>query len=403
MSKKRKVYSADFKAKLVLEVLEGELTLNEIASKYEILPVNLKNWKKQFLENMSLAFDKSAVVKEYKEEIAILEKNNDALAKKVGTLTIERDWLEGKLVSLDLSTKKEMIDNQADNKTISFNRQLELLNVSKTAYYYEPVVPFSKEEDISLLNMIDKIYTKHPYYGHRRVHKLLLRLGYNVGRKMVRKAMKFMGIKALYPKAKTTIANSEHKKYPYLLNEFKNDKNQVIIEKPNQVWSTDITYIKLAKGFAYLAAIIDWNTKKILSWKLSNSMDVSLTTAVLKEALSCYPKPEIVNTDQGSQYTAKEHVNLLVQNGISISMDAKGRSIDNIVIERFWRSLKYEDVYLKNYNNIKEARAGIGEYIELYNKERLHSALDYETPDEAYFKGFNNYEFDATNMLLKVS
>ena len=403
MSKKRKVYSADFKAKLVLEVLEGELTLNEIASKYEILPVNLKNWKKQFLENMSLAFDKSAVVKEYKEEIAILEKNNDALAKKVGTLTIERDWLEGKLVSLDLSTKKEMIDNQADNKTISFNRQLELLNVSKTAYYYEPVVPFSKEEDISLLNMIDKIYTKHPYYGHRRVHKLLLRLGYNVGRKMVRKAMKFMGIKALYPKAKTTIANSEHKKYPYLLNEFKNDKNQVIIEKPNQVWSTDITYIKLAKGFAYLAAIIDWNTKKILSWKLSNSMDVSLTTAVLKEALSSYPKPEIVNTDQGSQYTAKEHVNLLVQNGISISMDAKGRSIDNIVIERFWRSLKYEDVYLKNYNNIKEARAGIGEYIELYNKERLHSALDYKTPDEVYFKGSNNYEFDATDMLLKVS
>ena len=215
--------------------------------------------------------------------------------------------------------------------------------------------------------------------------------------------MKFMGIKALYPKHKTTIANSEHKKYPYLLNEFKNDKNQVIIEKPNQVWSTDITYIKLAKGFAYLAAIIDWNTKKILSWKLSNSMDVSLTTAVLKEALSCYPKPQIVNTDQGSQYTAKEHVNLLIQNGISISMDAKGRSIDNIVIERFWRSLKYEDVYLKNYNTIKEARAGIGEYIELYNKERLHSALDYETPDEAYFKGFNNYEFDATNMLLKVS
>lgn len=251
--------------------------------------------------------------------------------------------------------------------------------------------------------MIDTIYTKHPYYGHRRVHKLLLRLGYNVGRKMVRKAMKFMGIKALYPKPRTTIANSEHKKYPYLLNEFKNDKNQVIIEKPNQVWSTDITYIKLAKGFAYLAAIIDWNTKKILSWKLSNSMDVSLTTAVLKEALSSYPKPEIVNTDQGSQYTAKEHVNLLVQNGISISMDAKGRSIDNIVIERFWRSLKYEDVYLKNYNNIKEARVGIGEYIELYNKERLHSALDYETPDEAYFKGSNNYEFNATDMLLKVS
>jgi len=212
-----------------------------------------------------------------------------------------------------------------------------------------------------------------------------------------------MGIKALYPKPRTTIANKEHKKYPYLLSEFKNEKNQVIIEKPNQVWSTDITYIKLDKGFAYLAAVIDWNTKKILSWKLSNSMDVSLTTGVLKEALSLYPKPEIFNTDQGSQYTAKEHVDILVEKGISISMDGKGRSIDNIVIERFWRSLKYEDVYLQNYNTLKEARAGIGKYIELYNKERLHSALDYDTPDEVYFKGANNYKFDARDMLLKVS
>jgi len=403
MSKKRKVYSAEFKSKLVLEVLDGELTLNEIASKYEILPNNLKNWKKQFIENMSLAFDKSAVVKEYKEEISQLQKESDALAKKVGTLTIERDWLEGKLVSLDLSNRKEMIDNQADNKTISLNRQLELLQISKTAYYYKPVMPFSEEKDIKLLNTIDLIYTKHPYYGHRRVHKLLLRLGYNIGRKMVQKAMKFMGIKALYPKPKTTIANKEHKKYPYLLNAFKNDNNQVVIEKPNQVWSTDITYIKLAKGFAYLSAIIDWNTKKILSWKLSNSMDVSLTTGVLKEALSLYPKPEIVNTDQGSQYTAKEHIEILVDNNISISMDAKGRSIDNIVIERFWRSLKYEDVYLQNYNTIKEARAGIKKYINLYNQERLHSALDYKTPDEVYFKGANNYEYDAKAMLLNVS
>jgi len=403
MSKKRKVYSAEFKSKLVLEVLDGELTLNEIASKYEILPNNLKNWKKQFIENMSLAFDKSAVVKEYKEEISQLQKESDALAKKVGILTIERDWLEGKLVSLDLSNRKEMIDNQADNKTISLNRQLDLLQISKTAYYYEPIEPFSEEEDIKLLNTIDLIYTKYPYYGHRRVHKLLLRLGYNIGRKMVQKAMKFMGIKALYPKPKTTIANKEHKKYPYLLNAFKNNKNQVVIEKPNQVWSTDITYIKLEKGFVYLAAIIDWHSKKILSWKLSNTMDVSLTTSVLKEALALYPKPEIVNTDQGSQYTAKEHIEILVDNNISISMDAKGRSIDNIVIERFWRSLKYEDVYLQNYNTIKEARAGIEKYINLYNQERLHSSLDYKTPDEVYLKGVNNYEFDAKAMLLNVS
>ena len=402
MSKKRKVYSADFKSKLVLEVLEGEMTLNEIASKYEILPVNLRNWKKQFVANMSLAFDKSAVVKEYKEEIEQLKEDSDALAKKVGTLTIEKEWLEGKLVSLDLSIKKEMIDSQANNK-VSLNRQLELLSVSKTAYYYEPVEVFGTEEDRALLNRIDEIYTKFPYYGHRRVHQLLLKEGVVIGRKMVQKAMKFMGIVALYPKPRTTIANSEHKKYPYLLNEFKNDNNQVIIEEANKVWSTDITYIKLEKGFAYLSAIIDWNTKKILSWKLSNSMDVSLTTSVLKDALARYPKPDIVNTDQGSQYTAFEHINILVENNISISMDAKGRSIDNIVIERFWRSLKYEDIYLQSYNTIKEARVGIGKYIELYNSERLHSALDYATPNEAYFSGVNNLKFDENNMLPKVS
>jgi len=297
--------------------------------------------------------------------------------------------------------KKEGI--QAKQKNPSLTRQLELLKISKTAHYYEPVIPFSSNEDIKLLNMIDKIHTKHPYYGTRRVVKLLHRLKFKAGRKHIKRAFEFMGIKALYPKVKTTIANKEHKKYPYLLSEFKNDKNQVIIDTPNKVWSTDITYIKLEKGFAYLAAIIDWNSKKILSWKLSNSMDVSLTTSVLNEALLLYPKPEILNTDQGSQYTAKEHIDILVKHDISISMDAKGRSIDNIVIERFWRSLKYEDVYPSSYTNIKEARAGIEEYINIYNKERLHLALDYLTPDEVYFKGANNRCYNPKETLHKVA
>jgi putative transposase len=212
-----------------------------------------------------------------------------------------------------------------------------------------------------------------------------------------------MGIVAQYPKPKTTIANKEHLKYPYLLKQFKNDKNQVVIAKPNQVWSADITYIKLDKGFVYLAAIIDWHTKKILSWKLSNTMDVSLTTTVLKEALSLYPKPEIFNTDQGSQYTASQHIQILVDNNISISMDGKGRATDNIVIERFWRSLKYEDVYPQSYSTIKEARTGIGKYINIYNTERLHQSLDYATPDEVYFKGVNNRVFEDRDLLLDVA
>jgi putative transposase len=303
MSRKRITYTAEFKAKLVLEVLEGTKTLNEIATQHELLPKNLLNWKKQFLSNVSLAFDKSAVVAEYKAEIETLQKEKDATSKKLGEVIVERDFLEGKLVSLvSFDNRKEMIDTE---HKLSLNKQLKLLDISKTAHYYEPVIPFSSDEDIKLLNTIYLIHTKHPYYGTRRIVKILTRLGINVGRKLIRTAMVYMGIRALYPKARTTIANKEHKKYPYLLSEFKNDKNQVIIDAPNKVWSTDITYIRLEKGFSYLATIIDWNTKKILSWKLSNSMDVSLTTSVLNEALSLYPKPEIFNTDQGCNILPK--------------------------------------------------------------------------------------------------
>ena len=408
MSRKRTTYSADFKAKVVLELLEGDNTLNEIASKYNLLPKNLQNWKKQFLNNASLAFDKSIVVKEYKEEIEKLKKEKDATSKKLGEVIIERDWAVGKLKSLDLSTKRRLISEgkvqaQKDIKIPSLNKQLAMLNISKTTHYYKPVQKFSSNEDLKLLNIIDKIHTKYPYYGTRRVERLLKRLGFNVGRKLIKSAFEFMGIKALYPKIRTTIANKEHKKYPYLLDEFKNDNNQVVIDSANKVWSADITYIKLEKGFAYLAAIIDWHTKKILSWKLSNSMDVYLTTSVLNEALSKYPKPKIFNTDQGSQYTAKEHIDILIANNISISMDAKGRSIDNIVMERFWRSIKYEDIYPSSYKTIKEARDGIKEYIEIYNKERLHSSIGYLTPDEVYYKGLNNKCYNAKDVLQKVA
>ena len=404
MSRKRKTYPPEFKTKVVLELLEGEKTLNEIASQYEILPSSLKSWKKQFLENASLAFDKSAVVKEYKEKIKKLEREHNQLAKKVGTLTIERDWLAGKLCSLDLSTKKRLasegnVQAAPQHKIPSLNRRLALMKISKTAWYYRPIDPFSSEEDIRMLNMIDRIYTKHPYYGHRRIRKVLGRLGCPVGRKRVLSAMKHMGIRALYPKPKTSVANKAHSKYPYLLEGYKNGDGQVSVKEPNEVWSADITYVRLAKGYAYLAAIIDWHSKRILAWKLSATMDVSLATSVLKEALAHHPKPKIFNSDQGSQYTAKEHIDILVQHGISISMDAKGQSIDNIAIERFWRTLKYEDVYPKSYTTLKEAKEGIGQYIQTYNTQRLHSALDYKTPDEAYFGIVNTEDFKRENWL----
>ena len=398
MSTKRKTYSAEFKAKVVLEVLEGEQTLNKIASKYEILPKNLQNWKKQFLENMSLAFDKSTVVKEYKNEIEELKKSNDQLAKKVGNLTVEKDFLEGKLKSLVSSKgRKTFIDTKLD---ISLNRQCQILGISKSSLYYKPVKKYSSEYELQLLNAINDIYSEFPYYGTRRIVTALKNMGYNIGRKLVKSMMAYMGIKAIYPTKKTTIPNKEHEKYPYLLKQFKNDKIQVIIDTPNKVWSTDITYIKLEKGYVYLAAIIDWNTKKILSWKLSNTMDVSLTTSVLNEALSLYPKPEIFNSDQGSQYTAQAHIDILKSHNIQISMDGKGRSIDNICIERFWRSIKYEEIYLNDYKSMNELRYSIDNYIKKYNSKRLHSAIGNKTPNEVYFKAINNVDI---NLLQKVS
>jgi len=397
MSTKRKTYTADFKAKVVLEVLEAEQTINEIASKYELLPANVKNWKKLFLENMSLAFDKSTVVKEYKEKIETLEKSNDQLAKKVGNLSVEKDFLVEKLQSLVSSKgRKTFVDTKHN---LSLNKQCKLLHIAKSTLYYEPVKKFSSDWDLKFLNKLNDIYSEFPYYGTRRLVTALGNEGFYVGRKLVKSAMAYIGIKAIYPKHKTTKANKEHYKYKYLLKEFKNDNNQVIIERPNQVWATDITYIKLEKGFVYLAAVIDWNTKKILSWKLSNTMDVSLTTSVLKEALALYPKPEIFNTDQGSQYTAKAHVDILKEYNIQISMDGKGRSIDNICIERFWRSIKYEEIYLNHYKSMSELRYSIDNYMKKYNSRRLHSAIGNKTPNEVYFKYINNLEFQQYKLL----
>ena len=401
MSTKRKSYSADFKAKLVLEILEGEKTINEIASKYEVLPASLKQWKKQFLDNISLAFDKSTVVKEYKDKIETLQKDKDNMAKKVGELTLERDFAVEKLVSLASSKKrKSMIDSKL--KT-SLNTQCRLLGVSKSSFYYTPVKPFSTSQDIGVLDAINNIYSDFPSYGARRMTEQLQRDGYNVGKKFVKKAMKYMGIEAIYTKPKTTTANKEHYKYLYLLKDFRDYAGRVITQRVNQVWSTDITYIKLETGFVYLAAIIDWHSKKILTWKLSNSIDMSLVKSVLNEALALYPTPEIFNTDQGSQYTSQEHTNILQKHSIQILMDGVGRATDNIAIERFWRSIKYEEIYLNEYKNIKALNRAIEKYMNSYNRRRLHSTIGYKTPNEVYYQADNNLDVKGVKPLPLVS
>lgn len=228
------------------------------------------------------------------------------------------------------------------------------------------------------MDAIDKQYSQTPFYGSRRMAKALsLQFGLKINRKRIKRLMRIMGIDAIYPKPNTSKAGKGHKVYPYLL-------RGLSINRPNMVWSTDITYVRLKHGFAYLVAIIDWYSRKVLSWKLSNTMDTGLCLDALREALSSYGKPEYFNTDQGAQFTSEAFTKALKQHDIKISMDGKGRAIDNVFIERFWRSIKYENIYIKGYETMREAECGIADYIEFYNTERPHSWLDYETPDHTY-------------------
>jgi putative transposase len=380
MSRKRKSYSAEFKTKVVLELLSGEYTTAQVASKYEITANSLQSWKKQFLENASLAFDVGSATKAYKDEIEELKTENDALAKKLGKTTIERDWLAGKLnSSVSLKNKKELV--QTGLKSISITRQCELLQMNRSTLYYEEK-PIS-EYDLKLMQRIDQIYTDiSSTYGYRYMHRQLLEDGYKVGVNKVNKLMNMMGIQAIFPKKKrhTSIKNYEHKIYPYLL-------RNIDIKKPNQVWSGDITYIPIKGGHVYLAAIIDWYSKSILAYKISSTMDAALATDVLKEAIALYGIPETFNSDQGSQYTSYEHTKLLKDHGIAISMNGKGRSIDNIAIERFFRTLKYDEIYLNEYNSILDLKSKVSKYIYFYNHHRFHSALDYKKPMNVYLEG----------------
>jgi len=259
---------------------------------------------------------------------------------------------------------------------LSIAAQCTLLGVNRSTFYYKPVP--ESDFNLELMKIIDKFYMKRPYLGYRAMTKRLKRLGHNVSKKRIRRLMSLMGISSVCrKKKKTTIPNKQHIKYPYLLREIK-------INRPNQVWCTDITYIPMKKGFIYLVGIMDWYSRKILSWRVSNTMDTSFCIEALEEALTKYGKPEIFNSDQGCQFTSNEFTEILLKNDILISRDGKGRAIDNVFIERFWKSLKYEEVYLKAYETVKEAIFSIGEYIWDYNNDRPHTALGDKTPEEIY-------------------
>jgi putative transposase len=259
---------------------------------------------------------------------------------------------------------------ERDHADLSIRRQCELLGVNRAGLYYQPVG--ESQENLRLMRLLDEQYTRTPFYGSRKMTAWLETQGHAVNRKRISRLMEVLGIEAVYPKPKLSQPGEGHKIYPYLLRGMK-------VERVHQVWSTDITYIRMAQGFVYLVAVMDWFSRFVLSWSLSLTMEIDFCLEALKSALR-QGRPEIFNSDQGSQFTSEKFTGALEVKRIAISMDGRGRCMDNIFIERLWRSLKYEEVYLKDYESVTEARAGIERYFRFYNHQRLHQSLDYRTP-----------------------
>ena len=256
-------------------------------------------------------------------------------------------------------------------------RRCQLLKVPRSTAYYQPA-PISAQ-DLTLMRLIDEIYLQYPFYGSRRLCDELEVRGQMVNRKRAQRLMRLMGLQALYPRRRTSQPGEGHKIYPYLL-------RGLPIERANHVWATDITYIPMAKGFMYLVAIIDWYSRRVLSWRVSNTLDTGFCIEALEEALQRHGAPQIFNTDQGAQFTSEDFTGALKDHGVEISMDGKGRWVDNVFVERLWRSVKYENIYLHAYETPAALRAGLARYFEFYNARRRHSALDRRTPDAVYFE-----------------
>jgi putative transposase len=260
---------------------------------------------------------------------------------------------------------------ERDDAALSVAAQCRLLKVARSTLYYKPA-PVDPD-DLALMRWMDELYTASPFYGSRRMVAVLRRDGWTVNRKRVRRLMRLMGLAAIYQKPNTSQGHPEHKVYPYLLRD-------LVIERPNQVWCADITYIPMARGLVYLVAVMDWFSRRVLAWRLSISMAADFCVDALQDAMARYGQPEIFNTDQGVQFTSVGFLAVLESRSIRISMDGKGRFLDNIFIERLWRSLKYEEVFIKAYGSVIEARRGIGGWLSFYNEERPHQALGYRTP-----------------------
>ena len=367
MAEKRKRYGADFKFRVALEAAKGQKTLNELAGEHGVHPNQISTWKHQLLDGGPGLFSPTGHPDQRAQEAAQAE-----LFEQIGRLKMELEWVKKKLPA-SVEAKRALVE--PENPQVSLRRQCVLLGLNRATLYYQPAG--ASAFNLYLMRLIDEQYTRTPFYGWPRMTAYLQRRNLPVNHKRVQRLMRLMGLAAIYPKPKTTQAAKQAQIYPYLLRD-------LAITHPNQVWSADITYVRMAHGFMYLVAIIDWFSRYVLAWQLSNTLDGRFCLDALQRALQ-QNQPEIFNTDQGVQFTAHEFTHTREATGIRVSMDGRGRALDNIFIERLWRSVKYEDIYLQDYLTVPALEAGLGSYFRLYNYERPHQSLDYRTPAEVHF------------------
>ena len=363
----RRNHTPVFKAKVALAAVKGEKTLAELAQQFDVHVNQITQWKSQLLEGAAGVFglDRSEAVSPV-VDVKVLH-------AKIGRVNAGERFFGRRGQQGRFAERKAMIDR---GHALPVTRQAQVLQISRGTVYYQPR-PVSAA-DLAIMRQIDALHLDYPFAGSRMLRDLLGRTGVSVGRRHVASLMKRMGIEAIYRRPRTSKPGPGHKIYPYLL-------RGVTVGQPDQVWCTDITYIPMARGFVYLVAIVDWFSRRVLAHRLSITLTTDFCIEALEEALAKHGRPTIFNTDQGSQFTSEAFTDILLKNKIEISMDGKGSWRDNVFIERLWRSVKYEEVYLRAYDSVTDARASLGRYLMFYNRARPHSSLDRRTPDEAYF------------------
>ncbi|WP_245271052.1 IS3 family transposase [Hoeflea phototrophica] len=368
---KRKQHAPEFKAKVALEALKGEETAAELASRFGVHPTMIHQWKRALLEGASGVFERGGRKKPEIDEEQVKE-----LHAKIGELAVANFFFGKKAEAMGREVRRGMVE--PDHPQLSIGQQCKLLSIARSSFYYTP--KGETEQNLDLMRQIDEQFLETPFFGVRQMTWHLRNDGHLVNEKRIRRLMRLMGLMPIYQKPNTSRPAKGHKTYPYLLKGLR-------VDRPNQVWCSDITYLPMRRGFLYLVAIMDWHTRKVLAWRVSNTLEADFCVEALNEAIHKFGQPEIMNTDQGSQFTSFAWTDRLRRTGVRISMDGKGRFLDNIFIERLWRTLKYECVYLHAWETGSEAKAGIRKWMTFYNHQRPHSALGGRPPAVVYWLG----------------